>query len=52
MKPVEAGVPADFAVGGVNGLIGGLTGLGGIAVTVWCQFAADQKIRNALSFSP
>src|SRR5262245_63446266 len=32
LKPVQAGVPADFAVGIANGLIGGLPGLGGIAV--------------------
>ena len=52
MKPVEAGVPADFAVGGVNGLIGGLTGLGGIAVTLWCQFAGGPKDAQRAVFQP
>jgi len=52
MKPVEAGVPADFAVGGVNGLIGGLTGLGGIAVTLWCQLAGGPKDTQRAVFQP
>jgi uncharacterized membrane protein YfcA len=52
MKPVGAGLPADFAVGGVNGLIGGLTGLGGIAVTLWCQFVGGPKDTQRAVFQP
>jgi hypothetical protein len=52
MKPVGAGLPADFAVGGVNGLIGGLTGLGGIAVTLWCQFVGGPKDAQRAVFQP
>src|SRR5438270_8986527 len=37
LKPVQGGVAADLGIGVANGLIGGLTGLGGIAVTIWCQ---------------
>jgi hypothetical protein len=34
---VESGVPTDVGVGFLNGLLGGLTGLTGIIVSVWCQ---------------
>ena len=43
LKPVQGGIPRDFSVGIVNGLIGGLTGLGGIAVTIWCQMRGGPK---------
>ena len=33
IKPVRGGVPRELGVGVANGLIGGLTGLGGIAVS-------------------
>src|SRR5688572_29696424 len=36
-RPVQAGLPADLGVGFANGFLGGLTGLGGIIITVWCQ---------------
>jgi uncharacterized protein len=40
-RPARCGVSADFAVGIVNGLVGGLTGLTGIIVTLWCQLRGD-----------
>ena len=43
LKPVQGGRPAEFGVGVANGLIGGLTGLGGIAVTIWCQLRGGPK---------
>jgi uncharacterized protein len=52
MKPVRGGVPADLGVGVANGLIGGLTGLGGIAVTVWCQMRGGQKDAQRAIFQP
>ena len=52
IKPVQGGVPADLGVGVVNGLIGGLTGLGGIAVTVWCQLRGGQKDAQRAIFQP
>lgn len=52
IKPVQSGVPADLGVGVVNGLIGGLTGLGGIAVTVWCQMRGGQKDAQRAIFQP
>ena len=51
MKPVQGGVPREFGVGVANGLIGGLTGLGGIAVTIWCQLPAAPRTRSARSFN-
>jgi len=52
LKPVQAGVPTDFGVGVANGLIGGLTGLGGIAVTVWCQLRGGSKDAQRAVFQP
>ena len=52
IKVTRGGVPADFGVGIVNGLIGGLTGLGGIAVTVWCQLRGGPKDAQRAIFQP
>jgi uncharacterized protein len=52
LKVVRGGVPADFGVGIANGLIGGLTGLGGIAVTVWCQLQGGPKDAQRAIFQP
>ena len=51
-KPVEGGVPAELGVGVANGLIGGLTGLGGIAVTIWCQLRGGPKDAQRAIFQP
>jgi uncharacterized membrane protein YfcA len=51
-KPVQANFPADFGVGIANGLISGLTGLGGVAVTVWCQLRGGQKDALRAIFQP
>jgi uncharacterized membrane protein YfcA len=51
-NPVKANVPADFGVGIANGLISGLTGLGGVAVTVWCQLRGGQKDALRAIFQP
>lgn len=52
LKPVQGGAPADLGVGVANGLIGGLTGLGGIAVTVWCQLRGGPKDTQRAIFQP
>lgn len=52
LKQVRGGVPTDFGVGVANGLIGGLTGLGGIAVTVWCQLRGGPKDAQRAVFQP
>jgi uncharacterized protein len=52
IRPVQGGVPAELGVGVVNGLIGGLTGLGGIAVTIWCQLRGGPKDAQRAIFQP
>ena len=51
VKPVQGGVTADVGVGVANGLIGGLTGLGGIAVTIWCQLRGGPEGRATRDLS-
>jgi hypothetical protein len=52
IKPVQFGLPADLAVGLLNGLIGGLTGLTGIVVTIWCQLRGWPKDVQRTVFQP
>jgi len=52
LKPVESGVTTELGVGIANGLVGGLTGLGGIAVTVWCQLRGGPKDAQRAIFQP
>ena len=51
-KPVQGNVPADAGVGFFNGLLGGLTGLGGIIVTVWCQLRGWPRDVQRAVFQP
>src|SRR5919106_1735779 len=51
-KPVQLVVPADVAVGIINGLLGGLTGLTGIIVTIWCQLRGWPKDVQRTVFQP
>lgn len=51
-KPSKPSFPADLGAGVINGLIGGLTGLGGIAVTVWCQLRGGKKDELRAIFQP
>lgn len=52
LKPVPAGVPADTGIGFLNGLLGGMTGLGGIVVTVWVQLRGLPKDVQRAIFQP
>ena len=52
LKPVQGGVPADVGVGVANGLLGGLTGLSGIVVTIWCQWRGGPKDAQRAIFQP
>jgi len=36
-KPISAGRGADLCIGVLNGILGGMTGLSGPIITVWCQ---------------
>ena len=48
----EGGVATRAGVGVVNGLIGGMTGLGGIAMTVWGQLRGGSKDAQRAIFQP
>ena len=52
MKPVAAGVVADGGIGFLNGLLGGLTGLPGFIITVWCQLRGWTKDVQRAVFQP
>jgi uncharacterized membrane protein YfcA len=52
LRKVPGGVSADVGVGFFNGLLGGLTGLGGIIVTVWCQLRGWPKDVQRTVFQP
>ena len=52
LGPVQASLPADLGVGVANGLIGGLTGLGGVAITIWCQLRGEPKDVQRATFQP
>lgn len=43
---------ADIAVGFVNGLLGGLTGLAGIVITIWCNLRGLPKDVQRATFQP
>ena len=42
-KTITIGVPADVAIGVCNGVLGGLTGLGGVISTISCQLRGWPK---------
>lgn len=53
MPPVKAGgAPADAAVGFLNGVLGGMTGLAGILITVWCVIRGWPKDQQRTVFQP
>lgn len=52
LKPVRSGLALDLGIGVLNGLLGGLTGLGGIIVTVWCQLRGLPKDVQRAIFQP
>ncbi|QOZ72789.1 sulfite exporter TauE/SafE family protein [Bradyrhizobium arachidis] len=43
---------ADMTVGFVNGLLGGLTGLAGIIITIWCNLRGLPKDVQRATFQP
>jgi uncharacterized protein len=53
MQPVKrGGVTADAAVGVLNGILGGATGLAGIIVTMWCGVRGWPKDVQRTVFQP
>jgi hypothetical protein len=52
VRPVGSGVSTDIGIGFFNGLLGGLTGLTGIIVTVWSQLRGWPKDVQRTVFQP
>jgi uncharacterized membrane protein YfcA len=48
----KGGAAADAAVGFANGVLGGITGLAGILVTIWCGLRGWPKDRQRAVFQP
>jgi uncharacterized membrane protein YfcA len=51
-SPIQSGVSTDVSIGFFNGLLGGLTGLTGIIVTVWSQMRGWPKDEQRTVFQP
>jgi uncharacterized membrane protein YfcA len=52
LGPFKIGAPADIGIGIANGLVGGLTGLGGIVSTISCQLRGWSKDKQRAVFQP
>jgi uncharacterized membrane protein YfcA len=52
IRPIRSGVLPDVGVGFLNGLLGALTGLAGVIVTVWCQWRDWPKDEQRAVFQP
>ncbi len=53
LPPVtQGGAAADAAVGFANGVLGGITGIAGILVTIWCGLRGWPKDRQRAVFQP
>lgn len=52
LGPFRIGAPTDIAIGICNGLVGGLTGLGGIISTISCQLRGWSKDKQRAVFQP
>jgi uncharacterized protein len=52
LKPINGGIAADVGIGVVNGLLGGMTGLAGPFITIWCQLRGWPKDQQRAIFQP
>jgi uncharacterized protein len=52
LKPIKAGAAADAGIGFLNGILGGMTGLAGILVTIWCGLRGWKKDEQRAVFQP
>lgn len=50
--PIVTGATADLGIGVLNGLLGGLTGLGGVISTIWVQLGGGPKDAQRAVFQP
>jgi uncharacterized membrane protein YfcA len=51
-KPMKIGAAPDIGIGFVNGLVGGLTGLGGVVSTISCQWRGWKRNEQRAVFQP
>ena len=51
-KPMKIGAAPDIGIGIVNGLVGGLTGLGGVVSTISCQWRGWTRDAQRAVFQP
>ena len=49
---IRADLRADFGIGILNGVLGGLTGLAGPIITIWCQLRGWPKDKQRAIFQP
>jgi uncharacterized membrane protein YfcA len=49
---VKASLPADVSVGFFNGVLGGMTGLAGPIITIWCQLRGFRRDEQRAVFQP
>jgi len=49
---VKASLPADVGIGFLNGVLGGMTGLAGPIITVWCQLRGFRRDEQRAIFQP
>lgn len=52
LRPLRAGPPADAAIGLVNGILGGMTGLAGPIIVIWCQLTGVPRHAQRAIFQP
>jgi uncharacterized membrane protein YfcA len=52
VTPIHAGTAIDGGIGILNGVVGGLTGLGGVIITVWTQMRDWPKDVQRTVFQP
>jgi uncharacterized membrane protein YfcA len=52
VAPVTAGKAIDGAIGVLNGIVGGATGLAGIALTIWCTLRGWPHDEQRTVFQP
>ncbi|HEY5380308.1 MAG TPA: sulfite exporter TauE/SafE family protein [Pseudolabrys sp.] len=52
VKPIEGHVPLEVGVGLLNGILGGMTGLSGPIITIWCQLRGWPKDVQRAVYQP
>jgi uncharacterized membrane protein YfcA len=52
IAPIKSNATVDTGIGVLNGLLGGLTGLGGVISTIWVQLGGGPKDAQRAIFQP